>query len=94
MKPLHVAIFLFLFTTMQAQTPSFVPPVYNYTSTTYNADNQNWAIAPDKLYNSWLVYNDQQLIVRSLTTDQQYYFTIEAFNENGIPEQSTPIHVK
>jgi len=32
--------------------------------------------------------------MRSLTTDQQYYFTIEAFNENGISEQSTPIHVK
>ncbi len=94
MKPLHVAIFLFLFTTMQARTPSFVPPVYNYTSTTYNADNQNWAIAQGKLYNSWLVYDDHQLIMRSLTTDQQYYLTIEAFNENGISEQSTPIHVK
>ncbi len=41
-------LFLFITTTAQAQTPSFVPPVYNYTSTTYNADNQNWAIAQGK----------------------------------------------
>ncbi|MGB4341650.1 MAG: fibronectin type III domain-containing protein, partial [Dysgonamonadaceae bacterium] len=53
-----------------------------------------WGIAPDKLYNSWLVYNDNQLMLRSLTVDQQYYFTIEAFNENGISEQCTLIHVK
>jgi hypothetical protein len=56
--------------------------------------NIRWGIAPDKLYNSWLIYDDNQLMMRSLTTDQQYYFTIEAFNENGISEQSTPIHVK
>lgn len=41
-------LFLFLFTTVKARTPSFVPPVYNYTSNTYNADNQNWAIAQGK----------------------------------------------
>ncbi|MCW1735948.1 triple tyrosine motif-containing protein [Anaerorudis cellulosivorans] len=40
--------FLFLFTTVQARIPSFVPPVYNYTSTIYNAENQNWAIAQGK----------------------------------------------
>ena len=56
--------------------------------------NIRWGIAPDKLYNSWLIYDDNQLMMRSLTTDQQYYFTIEAFNEHGISEQSTPIHVK
>lgn len=56
--------------------------------------NIRWGIAPDKLYNSWLIYDNNQLMMRSLTTDQQYYFTIEAFNENGISEQSTPIHVK
>jgi beta-xylosidase len=56
--------------------------------------NIRWGIAPDKLYNSWLIYDNNELMMRSLTTDQQYYFTIEAFNENGISEQSTPIHVK
>lgn len=53
-----------------------------------------WGIAPDKLYNSWLVYDDNELMMRSLTKDQQYYFTIEAFNENGISEGNTPLHVK
>jgi hypothetical protein len=56
--------------------------------------NIRWGVAPDKLYNSWLVYDDNQLMMRSLNTDQQYYFTIEAFNENGISEQSTSILVK
>lgn len=46
--------------------------------------NVKWGIAPDKLYNSWLVYDDNQLDLRSLNVDQNYYFTIETFNENGI----------
>lgn len=45
--------------------------------------NIRWGIAPDKLYNSWLVYGENQLYMRSLTTNQSYYFAIEAFNENG-----------
>jgi len=46
--------------------------------------NIRWGIAPDKLYSSWLVYDDTSLQIRSLNIDQEYYFTIEAFNENGI----------
>lgn len=46
--------------------------------------NVKWGIAPDKLYNSWLVYEDNKLDLRSLNVDQSYYFTVEAFNENGI----------
>ena len=46
--------------------------------------NVFWGIAPDKLYNSWLVYGKNQLDLRSLSKDQTYYFAIEAFNENGI----------
>lgn len=46
--------------------------------------NIRWGIAPDKLYNSWLVYGDTELLLKSLTVDQIYYFAIEAFNENGI----------
>ena len=47
-----------------------------------------WGIAPDKLYNSWMVYDDQSLLLKSLTADQSYWLTIEAFNENGISERS------
>jgi len=51
-----------------------------------NAQGYNvlWGIAPDKLYSSWLVYDKNQLYMRSLTVDQTYYFAVEAFNENGI----------
>ena len=51
-----------------------------------NAQGYNilWGIAPDKLYSSWMVYDDNSLLMKSLTRDQSYYFTIESFNENGI----------
>ncbi len=48
-----------------------------------------WGIAPEKLYHSWTVYDNDTLEIRSLNVDQPYYFTIEAFNENGI---SVPSH--
>ncbi|MDD3788210.1 MAG: family 43 glycosylhydrolase [Petrimonas sp.] len=56
--------------------------------------NIRWGIAPDKLYSSWLIYDDNQLLLKSLTTDQEYYFTIEAFNENGISATQKLVHVK
>lgn len=56
--------------------------------------NIRWGIAPDKLYNSWLVYGDNALYMRTLTTNQSYYFAIEAFNENGVSETVKPIQVE
>ena len=50
--------------------------------------NIRWGISPDKLYNSWLTYGENSLVIRSLSVDQKYWFTIEAFNENGISIQS------
>jgi hypothetical protein len=50
--------------------------------------NIRWGIAPDKLYSSWMVYGETSLLLKSLTTDQSYYFAIEAFSENGISELS------
>jgi hypothetical protein len=47
-----------------------------------------WGIAPDKLYNSWMVYGKHSLELKSLAVDQTYYFAIEAFNENGILEKT------
>ena len=60
-----------------------------------NADGYNvlWGIAPDKLYSSWLVYGENSLELKALTTDQTYYFAVEAFNENGVAVKSTPIKV-
>lgn len=50
--------------------------------------NIRWGIAPDKLYSSWLVYDADHLLLKSLSTDQTYYFTIEPFNEAGMGEQA------
>src|SRR5690625_159222 len=49
--------------------------------------NVLWGIAPDKLYHSWLVYDESKLEMRCLNRDQSYYFSIEAFNENGVGER-------
>lgn len=48
--------------------------------------NIRWGIAPDKLYQSWLVYDVNEHFMRCLDHNTTYYFTIEAFNENGISE--------
>ena len=52
-----------------------------------------WGIAPDKLYSSWMVYGDNQLEIKSLRVDQEYYFCIESFNENGISKRTPVIKV-
>jgi len=46
--------------------------------------NIRWGIAPDKLYQSWLIYDVHEHFMRCLDRDTPYYFSIEAFNENGI----------
>lgn len=46
--------------------------------------NVRYGIAPDKLYNSWLVYDCTELLLSTLNADQKYYYAIDAFNENGI----------
>src|SRR5205085_6600579 len=48
--------------------------------------NVRWGIKPDKLYQAYQVFNDQPslLEIRALTKDQDYYFAVEAFNENGV----------
>lgn len=55
--------------------------------------NVLWGIAPDKLYQSWMVYDDNELQLRCLNVDQPYYFSIEAFNENGVGERSKVVEV-
>jgi hypothetical protein len=50
--------------------------------------NIYYGIAPDKLYNSIMVYGDNSYDFRGLDKGTKYYFTIEAFNENGIGEKT------
>lgn len=56
--------------------------------------NIRWGIAPGKLYNSWLVYGNDSLLLKSLTVGTRYYFAIEAFNENGLSVLGKPVEVK
>ena len=56
--------------------------------------NISWGIAPDKMYQSWLVYDVNEHFMRCLDRDTQYYFSIEAFNENGISEITEPIEIE
>ncbi|MFD1095090.1 family 43 glycosylhydrolase [Salegentibacter chungangensis] len=56
--------------------------------------NIRWGIAPDKLYQSWLIYDKNEHLMRNLDRDTKYYFSIEAFNENGISERTEVQEVK
>ncbi len=38
----------------------------------------------NKLYHTYMIYDDTSIEIRSLNSEQSYYFTIESFNENGI----------
>jgi Glycosyl hydrolases family 43/F5/8 type C domain len=56
--------------------------------------NIRWGIAKDKLYQSWQVYDTDSHFMRCLDRDTPYYFTIEAFNENGISALSNIQYIK
>lgn len=56
--------------------------------------NIYWGIAPDKLYLSWLVYDENEHFMRCLNVDPEYYFAIEAFNQNGISEKTEVIKIE
>ncbi len=43
-----------------------------------------YGIAPDKLYNSYMVYRDNYIHIRSLNVNPEYYFEVEAFS-SGTP---------
>ena len=37
-----------------------------------------------QMYHNYMVYSDTSVTINSLNVNQEYYFTIESFNENGI----------
>ena len=43
-----------------------------------------YGIAPDKLYQSWLVYNADEVTLSTLIAEQDYYVCVDSFNESGI----------
>jgi len=46
--------------------------------------NIRYGEAPDKLYHTYQVLNNETVTIRSLNSNQKYYFVIDAFNEAGI----------
>ncbi|MFT4834475.1 MAG: xylan 1,4-beta-xylosidase [Marinoscillum sp.] len=47
-----------------------------------------WGIAPDRLNNSVMIYDQNNYELRALNKGQTYYFQVEAFDENGVSEKS------
>jgi hypothetical protein len=50
--------------------------------------NIRYGVAPDKLYSNYQVHDTDSLTIHSLNVSLDYFFTIDAFNENGITEGS------
>ncbi|KAB2925624.1 MAG: family 43 glycosylhydrolase [Bacteroidetes bacterium] len=48
-----------------------------------------WGTAPEKLYNSVMVYGANEYYLRMLDRDRPYYLRIEAFNGSGIGAKSS-----
>jgi hypothetical protein len=46
--------------------------------------NIRYGTKPGKLYHNYQVFDTNTLTIHSLNRLQQYYFAIDAFNENGI----------
>jgi hypothetical protein len=41
-----------------------------------------------------MVYDKNSLELKSLSVDQTYYFSIEAFNENGVSQRAKVVKVE
>lgn len=48
--------------------------------------NVCYGTAPDKLYQSWLVYGADEVKLCTLMKGTAYYIRVDSFNENGITE--------
>lgn len=53
-----------------------------------------WGIREGRLNNSVMVYGRNQYTLRALSTDQRYYYQVEAFSENGISERSPAVETE
>jgi len=58
------------------------------------AYNIYYGIAPDKLYNCIMVYDDNEYWFKAMDSQKAYYFTIEAINENGVSKKYEIIKVE
>lgn len=51
-------------------------------------------IAPDKMYNCIMVCGNNEYYFKGMDSESDYYFVIEAINENGVSERTKVLHVK
>ena len=58
------------------------------------AYNLYWGTAADKLYNSIMIYDFNEYWFKAMDSQKQYYFTIEAINENGVSAKHKLLEVK
>jgi len=49
----------------------------------------SYGVNEKELYHNYQVYNATTVTINTLSTEQKYFFTIEAFNENGITPANT-----
>ena len=45
-----------------------------------------FGIAPDKLWNHYMVWGETALYIRSLITGASYYYRVDALNGSGVTE--------
>jgi hypothetical protein len=57
------------------------------------AYNIYYGTAPDKLYNCVMVHDLNEYWFKAMDSKKEYYYTIEAVNENGVSEKSKTIKV-
>ena len=50
-----------------------------------------YGIAPDKLYHSYQLYDTNRLDLGMLNANSDYFFAVDAFNENGITSMRKPV---
>ena len=48
--------------------------------------NIRYGTAPDKLYQSWMVYGAESLDLSTLMAGRRYWLRVDSFNENGVTE--------
>ena len=56
-------------------------------------NNIRYGTSKDKLYQNYQVLGTEQVTIHSLNAQQKYYFTIDAFNENGITKGTSIIEL-
>jgi xylan 1,4-beta-xylosidase len=59
-----------------------------YPTTNAYAYNIWYGIAPNKLYQSIMVYGKNEYYLKAMDKSTTYYFSIEAINENGVGERT------